>query len=221
MNYLAPSLLSANFYNLEKDLNILKNNNIKYLHLDVMDGMFVPNISMGVPVIASIKKNTNDLFILDTHLMIEKPERYIKNFKDAGSDILTIHREISSDYLNVIDSIKSEGLKVGVSINPETEVDTILDSLNIVDLVLVMSVHPGFGGQSFIESSIDKIKELYELRLKNGYNYLIEVDGGIYAENVKRVIDAGVDVIVSGSGVFKGDIKNNIINFNKIFKETT
>lgn len=221
MNYLAPSLLSANFYNLENDLNILKECNIKYLHLDVMDGMFVPNISMGVPVIASIKKNTNDLFILDTHLMIEKPERYIKNFKDAGSDILTIHREISSNYLNVINLIKSEGLKVGISINPETGVNTILDVLSIVDLVLVMSVHPGFGGQSFIEKSIDKIKKIHDLRIENNHNYLIEVDGGIYAENVKKVIDAGADIIVSGSGVFKGNIKNNIISFNKIFKETS
>ncbi len=219
MHYLAPSLLSANFYNLENDLNILSKKNIKYLHLDVMDGMFVPNISIGIPVISSIKKNTKDTFILDTHLMIEEPERYIDNFKDAGTDILTIHREISSDYLKVIDMIKGSGLKVGVSINPETDVNKIIDVIDNVDLILVMSVHPGFGGQQFIESSLEKITFLNDLRNKNGYNYKIEVDGGIYAENVNKVINAGADIIVSGSGVFKGNISENIDRFMEAFKE--
>ena len=219
MRYLAPSLLSANFYNLENDLNILSKKNIKYLHLDVMDGMFVPNISIGIPVISSIKKNTKDTFILDTHLMIEKPERYIDNFKDAGADILTIHREISSDYLKVIDLIKDSGLKVGVSINPETDVNKIIDAIYKVDLILVMSVHPGFGGQQFIESSLEKIAFLNDLRNKNGYNYKIEVDGGIYVENVNKVINAGADIIVSGSGVFKGNISENIDRFMETFKE--
>lgn len=218
MSCLAPSLLSANFYNLENDLKILHEEKIKYLHLDVMDGMFVPNVSMGIPVISSIKAGTKDQFILDTHLMIERPERYIKNFKEAGSDILTIHREISSDYLMVIDLIKAEGLKAGVSINPETDVKEIDEALSIVDLVLVMSVHPGFGGQKFIPDALDKIRYLKEMRDKNSYNYLIEVDGGIYAENVKDVIDAGVDLVVSGSGVFKGNIKENIHKFNEFLK---
>ena len=219
MHYLAPSLLSANFYNLENDLNILSKKNIKYLHLDVMDGMFVPNISIGIPVISSIKKNTKDTFILDTHLMIEKPERYIDNFKDAGADILTIHREISSDYLKVIDMIKGSGLKVGVSINPETDVKEIIDVIDKVDLILVMSVHPGFGGQQFIESSLEKIAFLNDLRNKKRYNYKIEVDGGIYVENVNKVINAGADIIVSGSGVFKGNISENIDRFMEAFKE--
>ena len=219
MRYLAPSLLSANFYNLENDLNILSKKNIKYLHLDVMDGMFVPNISIGIPVISSIKKNTKDTFILDTHLMIEKPERYIDNFKDAGADILTIHREISSDYLKVIDMIRDSGLKVGVSINPETDANKIIDAIDKVDLILVMSVHPGFGGQQFIESSLEKITFLNDLRNKNGYNYKIEVDGGIYVENVNKVINAGADIIVSGSGVFKGNISENIDRFMEAFKE--
>ena len=218
MSYLAPSLLSANFYNLENDLKVLHEEKIKYLHLDVMDGMFVPNISMGIPVISSIKTGIKERFILDTHLMIEKPERYIKNFREAGSDILTIHREITSDYLKVIDLIKTEGLKAGVSINPETNVNEIDEALNKVDLVLVMSVHPGFGGQKFIPESLDKIRHLKEMRDKNGFNYLIEVDGGIYAENVKCVIDAGADLIVSGSGVFKGNIKENIYKFNEVLK---
>ena len=219
MHYLAPSLLSANFYNLENDLNILSKKNIKYLHLDVMDGMFVPNISIGIPVISSIKKNTKDTFILDTHLMIENPERYINNFKDAGADILTIHREISSDYLKVIDMIKNSGLKVGVSINPETDVNKIINAIDKVDLILVMSVHPGFGGQQFIESSLEKIAFLNDLRNQNAYNYKIEVDGGIYVENVNKVINAGADIIVSGSGVFKGNISENIDRFMEAFKE--
>lgn len=218
MSYLAPSLLSANFYNLENDLKVLHEEKIKYLHLDVMDGMFVPNISMGIPVISSIKTGIKERFILDTHLMIEKPERYIKNFREAGSDILTIHREITSDYLKVIDLIKTEGLKAGISINPETNVNEIDEALNKVDLVLVMSVHPGFGGQKFIPESLDKIRYLKEMRDKNGFNYLIEVDGGIYAENVKCVIDAGADLTVSGSGVFKGNIKENIYKFNEVLK---
>lgn len=215
---LVPSILSANFYNLENDLNILVEKKIKYLHIDVMDGMFVPNISIGIPVIESLKKYVKDYFVFDTHLMIEKPERYIESFKDAGSDILTIHREITSDYLEVINKIKSLGLKVGISINPETDVNFIIDALNKVDLVLVMSVHPGFGGQKFIKSSIDKIRILNDLRIKNNYEYLIEVDGGIYSNNVNEVVSAGANLIVSGSGVFKGDIKNNIDDFNKIIK---
>ena len=215
---LSPSLLSANFYNLENDLNILYDENIKYLHLDVMDGIFVPNISMGIPVIASIKKNTQNKFILDTHLMIKTPEKYIDNFKDAGSDIITFHREVSDDYLKIINYIKSKGIKAGISINPETDVKTIDDALDKVDLVLIMSVHPGFGGQKFIENSLEKIEYLKNIKVKKKYDFLIEVDGGVYVENVKKVIDAGCDLIVSGSGVFKGDIRNNVRQFKSIFE---
>ncbi len=215
---LSPSLLSANFYNLENDLNILYEENIKYIHLDVMDGVFVPNISMGIPVIASIKKNTQNKFILDTHLMIENPKKYIDSFKDAGSDIITFHREVSEEYLELIDYIKSKSIKAGISISPDTEVKSIIDALDKVDLVLIMSVHPGFGGQKFIENALDKIKYLKELKTKNNYNYLIEVDGGVYIENVKKVIDAGCDLIVSGSGVFKGNIRNNIREFKNLFR---
>ena len=218
MKYLAPSLLSANFYNLENDLKILIEENVKYLHLDVMDGMFVPNISLGIPVIESIKKNTNDRFILDTHLMVEKPERYIKNFVKAGSDILTIHEEATNEYINAIDTIKSEGIKAGISINPETDVKKIDEALSKVDLVLVMSVHPGFGGQKLIANSLEKVRYLKDMREKNNYNYLIEIDGGIYDNNVKEVIDAGVDIVVSGSGVFKNDIRENIKKFKSILE---
>lgn len=214
--YLAPSLLSANFYNLENDLNILKDEKIKYLHLDVMDGMFVPNISIGIPVIESIKKNTGDTFILDTHLMVERPERYILNFKNAGANILTIHEEATKDFCEVIAHIKDQGMMAGISVNPETDIKKIDECLSIADLVLVMSVHPGFGGQKFIPETLEKVKYLKEMREKNNYKYLIEIDGGINIENVKEVCIAGVDVVVAGSAVFKNDIRKNIIDFNHI-----
>lgn len=214
--YIAPSLLSANFYNLEKDLEALKEENIKYLHLDVMDGMFVPNISLGIPVIESIKKNTKEDFILDTHLMVERPERYITNFKKAGADILTIHQEATKDYCEVLAIIKDQGMKAGISVNPETDIKKIDDCLKIADLVLVMSVHPGFGGQKFIEETIDKVKYLQDVRSKNGFNYMIEIDGGITIENVKSVCEAGVDIVVAGSAVFKNDIRKNVKDFHNI-----
>lgn len=217
--YLAPSLLSANFYNLEKDIQELKEENIKYLHLDVMDGMFVPNISLGIPVIESIKKNSKDDFILDTHLMVERPERYITNFKKAGADILTIHQEATKDYCEVIAIIKDQGMKAGISVNPETDIKKIDDCLNIADLVLVMSVHPGFGGQKFIEDSLDKVRYLQDMRIKNGYKYMIEIDGGITIENVNSALEAGADIVVAGSAVFKNDIRKNIKDFHEIIKK--
>lgn len=217
--YLAPSLLSANFYNLENDLKVLKDEKIKYLHLDVMDGMFVPNISLGVPVIESIKKNTGNDFILDTHLMVERPERYIINFKNVGADILTIHQEASIDFCETLAIIKDQGMKAGISVNPETDIKKIDECLKIADLVLVMSVHPGFGGQKFIEETLDKVKYLKEMRDKNNYNYIIEIDGGINIENVGKVLEAGVDIVVAGSAVFKNDIKKNIIDFNNVINK--
>lgn len=213
---LVPSLLSANFYNLEKDLDILKNSAIKTIHLDVMDGMFVPNLSIGIPVIESINKFVGNQFVFDTHLMIEKPERYIEAFKKAGSDILTVHVEATSDLPSVISEVKNAGMKAGVSLNPETDIKVFDDILNIVDLVLVMSVHPGFGGQKFMPVAIDKVKHLYEMREMNNYNYIIEIDGGIDKSNLKTALDAGVDYVVAGSSVFRGDINNNIIDLNGI-----
>lgn len=217
MKELAPSLLSANFYNLENDLKILKENGIRYIHLDVMDGIFVPNISFGIPVIKNIKKHVGDDFVFDTHLMIKEPIRYVKEFKDAGADILTVHIEACEDIDKTIDSIKKEGMKVGVSVNPETDIHTIDKVLDKVDLVLVMSVHPGFGGQKFIEETADKITYLKEQKLKNNYNYIIEMDGGINVDNVKSVIDKGCELIVAGSAVFKNDIKENLKAFSKFF----
>ena len=217
--YLAPSLLSANFYNLENDLKVLKDEKIKYLHLDVMDGMFVPNISLGVPVIESIKKHTVDDFILDTHLMVERPERYITNFKNAGADILTIHQEATIDFCETLAIIKEQGMQAGISVNPETDIKKIDECLKIADLVLVMSVHPGFGGQKFIEETLDKVKYLKEMRDKNNYNYMIEIDDGINIDNVGKVLEAGVDIVVAGSAVFKNEIKKNIIDFNNVINK--
>ena len=213
---LVPSLLSANFYNLECDLNILKYNGIKLIHLDVMDGNFVPNLSIGVPVIESINKYAGNDFILDTHLMIEKPERYIETFKKAGSDILTVHLEAVQDLPKTIELIKNNDMKAGVCINPETDVQSLNYILNDVDLVLVMSVHPGFGGQKFMPVSIDKVRYLYDMREKSNYKYIIEIDGGIDKVNLKTVLDAGVDYVVAGSSVFKGDIKKNINELTNI-----
>lgn len=207
---LVPSLLSANFYNLENDLNILKISNIKFIHLDVMDGNFVPNLSIGVPVIESINRYAGFDFVFDTHLMIERPERYVDTFKNVGSDILTVHVEATNDLLSVMNAIKNAGMKAGVCVNPETDIRVLNNVLNIADLVLVMSVRPGFGGQKFMPTAIDKLKYLYEMREKNNYSYIIEVDGGIDKTNLKMVLDAGVDYVVAGSSVFKGDISSNI-----------
>lgn len=214
--YLVPSLLSANFYNIESDLEKLEKCNIEIIHLDVMDGFFVPNISFGIPVIKSFNDNTQGKFIFDTHLMITKPERYIDEFIKVGSNILTIHLEATGDYKNVLKEIKNKGIKAGISVNPETDVEKLGDVLDIADLVLIMSVHPGFGGQKFIESALGKIKYLNDERKKNGYKYIIEVDGGINLSNVKTVLDIGVDYIVAGSSVFNGNVENNIKEFNKI-----
>ena len=213
---LAPSLLAANFYNLENDLKIFKEENVKYLHIDVMDGMFVPNISMGMPVIESIKKHTKDDFILDVHAMVERPERYLENFKKVGADILTIHEEATIDHTEVLSMIKSMGMKAGICVNPETDIKKIDDCLNIADLILIMSVHPGFGGQKFIEGAYEKVKYLNDEREKNNYNYMIEIDGGVNLENVKKVCDSGVDIVVAGSSIFKDDIRKNILNFNEL-----
>ena len=213
---LVPSLLSANFYNLESDLAILKRKGIKLIHLDVMDGIFVPNLSIGIPVIESINKYVGNDFIFDTHLMIKEPERYIDTFKKAGSNILTVHVEATQDLFSTIKAIKNDGMKAGVCVNPETNIKTLDSVLDIVDLVLVMSVHPGFGGQKFMTIAIDKLRYLYEIREKNNYSYIIEIDGGIDKTNLKTVLDAGVDYVVAGSSVFKGNIHNNIDELTNI-----
>lgn len=215
---LAPSLLSADFYNLQKDLEELADTRVKYLHLDVMDGNFVPNISFGPGIIKILRKNTD--FIFDTHLMVENPDKYIKDFVDAGADIITVHAEATKHLHRTIQLIKSYGVKAGVVLNPSTSEDVLEYVLEDIDQVLVMSVNPGFGGQSFIDSSLKKISRIRKMIDERNPKVLLEVDGGIKADNCKMVIDAGADLLVSGSGVFNKDgIDKNVEEFYKVFEE--
>lgn len=211
---LSPSLLSADFTNLKSDIEVLDKNGVKYLHLDVMDGMFVPNISFGPMIIKQLRPLTNMVF--DVHLMIEDPDRYVQSFKDAGADILTVHYEACKHLHRTISYIKSLGMKAGVSLNPATNIDVLDYVLEDLDLVLIMSVNPGFGGQSFIPSALDKIKNLKEKIKERNLNVIVEVDGGVKTTNVKDVVEAGADLIVSGSDVF-ADKENRIKAYNYIF----
>ena len=214
---LSPSLLSADFTNLKSDIEILDKSGVKYLHLDVMDGMFVPNISFGPMIIKQLRPLTNMVF--DVHLMIEDPDRYVQSFKDAGADILTVHYEACKHLHRTISYIKSLGMKAGVSLNPATNIDVLDYVLEDLDLVLVMSVNPGFGGQSFIPSALDKIKNLKEKIKERNLNVIVEVDGGVKTTNVKDVVEAGADLIVSGSDVF-ADKENRIKAYNDIFNNS-
>ena len=204
MNHLlAPSLLSADFGNLQKDVEMVNQSMADWFHLDVMDGVFVPNISFGFPVIEFVKKYAEKP--LDVHLMIVQPERYIKDFRKAGADILSVHYEASTHLHRTIFAIKEEGMKAGVVLNPHTPVDVLSDIITDVDLVLIMSVNPGFGGQKFIENSYKKISELKELIIRSGSKALIEVDGGVSLTNAKKLTETGADVLVAGNAVFKSD----------------
>lgn len=212
---LSPSLLSADFTDLKSEIEVLDKNGVKYLHLDVMDGMFVPNISFGPMIIKQLRPLTNMIF--DVHLMIEDPDRYVQNFKDTGADILTVHYEACKHLHRTVSYIKSLGMKAGVSLNPATNIDVLDYVLEDLDLVLIMSVNPGFGGQSFIPSAIDKIKNLKAKIRERNLNVIVEVDGGVKTTNVKDVIEAGADLIVSGSDVF-ADKENRIRAYKEIFK---
>ena len=212
---LSPSLLSADFTDLKSEIEVLDKNGVKYLHLDVMDGMFVPNISFGPMIIKQLRPLTNMVF--DVHLMIEDPDRYVQNFKDAGAEILTVHYEACKHLHRTISYIKSLGMKAGVSLNPATNIEVLVYVLEDLDLVLIMSVNPGFGGQSFIPSAIDKIKNLKAKIRERNLNVIVEVDGGVKTTNVKDVIEAGADLIVSGSDVF-ADKENRIRAYKEIFK---
>ena len=214
---LSPSVLACNFSHLQEDLNQLKNTAVKYLHLDIMDGIFVPNISFGFGVIKDIRE-AND-FIFDTHLMIEEPIRYIDKLKEVGADLVTVHYEACKDLKATIDYIKDKKMKVGLSLKPKTDVDLLIPYLKDIDLVLVMSVEPGFGGQSFMEDSLDKVKKLRTYIDDNKTNTLIEIDGGIKTSNLKKVVAYGVDIVVSGSDIFgKVDIKSQVDKYYEIFK---
>ncbi len=200
---ISPSMLSADFANLQRDITTLNNSTAQWLHLDIMDGNFVPNISFGFPVISAMRKHTKKT--LDVHLMIEQPERYISDFKQSGADILTVHYEACTHLHRTIQQIKSAGMKAGLSLNPHTPVQLIEAIAADLDLLLIMSVNPGFGGQSFIENTYHKIKKVKEILLKTNSQALIEVDGGVTDKNARQLIDAGADVLVAGSFIFRSE----------------
>ena len=197
---IAPSILAADFANLQRDIEMVNNSSADWFHIDVMDGEFVPNISYGMPVIEAIKKHATKP--LDVHLMIIKPERYISTFKQIGADILTVHYEACAHLHRTIQAIKAEGMKAGVALNPHTPVSVLEDIVADLDLVLIMSVNPGFGGQKFIENTYDKVKKLKELITEKGSSALIEVDGGIGLNNYKKLAEVGVNAMVAGNAVF-------------------
>ncbi|PWD99038.1 ribulose-phosphate 3-epimerase [Marinilabilia rubra] len=205
----APSLLSADFANLSKDIEMINESDADWFHLDIMDGVFVPNISFGIPVVEAVNKLAKKP--LDVHLMIIQPEKYINTFKAAGADLLNVHYEACTHLHRTIEEIQNAGMKAGVTLNPHTPVNLLEDIIDLLDLVLIMSVNPGFGGQSFIENTYSKIEKLRNLIEKKNSKALIEVDGGVSTANSAQLYQAGADVLVSGSFIFKSDNPKNTI----------
>jgi len=216
MFHLSPSILAADFTKLGEQIKKVENAGGDWLHVDVMDGLFVPSISFGMPVIESIRPASNLFF--DVHLMVQEPIRYIEDFKKAGADLVTIHYEACEDIAATIAKIRECGMKVGLSINPETDVNVVEKYLKDVDMLLVMSVHPGFGGQKFIPESIDKIKAVRKMINEQGLDVDLQVDGGVGIANVREVLDAGANVIVAGSAVFGANTAENTKAFMEILK---
>lgn len=200
---IAPSVLAADFGNLQRDLEMINNSEADWFHIDIMDGVFVPNISYGMPVLETIQKHAKKT--IDVHLMIIDPDRYIKTFASLGANVLSVHYEACNHLHRTLQAIKAEGMKAGVAINPHTPVSLLEDLINDIDVVCVMSVNPGFGGQSFIESTYKKVKQLKEIITRNNASTFIEVDGGVTNKNAKQLAEAGADVLVAGSYVFKAE----------------
>jgi ribulose-phosphate 3-epimerase len=200
---IAPSVLAADFANLQRDIEMINNSEADWFHIDIMDGVFVPNISFGMPVLEAINKHAKKT--IDVHLMIVDPDRYIKTFKSLGADVLTVHYEACTHLHRTLQAIKAEGMKAGVALNPHTNVNLLEDTINDIDLVCIMSVNPGFGGQSFIENTYKKVKELKEIITRNGAATLIEIDGGVTSKNALQLASAGADVLVAGNFVFKAE----------------